>query len=229
MKILPAEDYNRWQVEIGYHQNYPHGSQQVVWHATGHGCLVHSQVVLTSLQIWKEWQTDPHWKSELKMRIGKTEYPCQLGHQEPDANLAALVLTTPAMDTEGQAFKTFPQMADELPRPGQTLGILIKQGLRRQTARDSGHRYMCYTFGRLSLLQRAQELLYGLSGLEWRDHHFGNAVFDEDGKLYGVTTDYLRANCNETLAVDARTGYLVFSPVTSKTKQATELVMKQLQ
>jgi hypothetical protein len=182
---------------------------------------------LTSLQVWKEWQTDPHWKSELKVRIGKTEYPCQLAHQEPEINLAALMLNTPVRDIEGQAFKTFPQLATELPAPGQILGILIRQGLRGQTGRDNAHRYMCYTFGRLSLLQRAQEVLYGLSGLEWRDHHFGNAVFDESGKLHGVTTDYLRVNCNETLAVDARTGYLVFSRVTDKTKQVAEAVARQ--
>ena len=129
---------------------------------------------------------------------------------------------------DDKSIETFPEIASERPGPGQTLGVLLEQSLDNERGTNFA-RYLCYTFGTVSLLRGETELLHGLSGLEWQETHlFGKAVFDPAGKLYGITTRYLKCNFETVAGVRAQTGYLVFSPLTIKLRQAAEEAIKLL-
>jgi hypothetical protein len=77
------------------------------------------------------------------VRIAGTEYPCQLGHGEEERNLAALVLARPACNADGKPFTEFPSIAGQLPEPGQTLGVLLRQSLSNGI-HGNGESYICY-------------------------------------------------------------------------------------
>jgi hypothetical protein len=229
MKTIGAENHHHWQVDVG-HFHRDDFVNRVQWSKTGFGCLVHPRIVLTTLDAWNAASNDWRRRDEVSIRIGSETYPCQLGHQEKERNLAALVLAQSACDAENKPYTEFPNVARELPAPGQALGILLEQFLSLENGRDGdGGKFICYAFGTVTLLRGESRLLHGLSGLEWQHTKlFGRAVFDAAGKIYGITTHFLKCNLESVEGVRAQTGYLVFSPLTVELREAAEDSIKLL-
>ena len=159
------------------------------------------------------------------VRIGETDYECELGHQDKERNLAALVVAEPVNDATGTAFKSFPTVAEEPPRPAQALGVLVGQPLYSQHGSRKDGGYLCFTYGYVSLLRGQGETLLGLAGLEANFVWFGNVVFDDDGKIYGVATDYLRTSVEQRFGATYR-GFLIFSPIYTMANAAKLLALE---
>jgi len=227
MKTLAAENHYHWQVEVGCQIRNAAGSH-IDWNTSGYGCLVHPRIVLTTNQVWGAAENATYRQSEVMVRVGETEYPCTRGYCDEERNLAALVLAHPADNTKGKPFKSFPAVAENPPKPGQALGVLVKQHLYSQEGTHSGGEYTCYTFGYVSLLRGEDELLFALSGVEAMTPYFGNVLFDEDGKIHGVAVDFLRTSV-ETGYGKSHNGFMVFSPIYTLAKATKQLASKEAQ
>ena len=226
MKILAPDSRYLCRVEIGCVVPDPSGTH-TCWNMFGYGCMVHPKVVLTSNAVWQAAEKAMHRRGEVLVRIGQTGYACNLGYQDCERNLVALVLAQPAKDADGKPFESFPTVAEEPPHPCQTLGTLVNQSLYSQNNDPLiPVEYLCFVTGSVSLLLGKGESLFGLCGLEAKYAHFGNAVFDEAGAIYGVATDFLNTSPVGGSFGGAQKGILVFTPVYTMAKEAKRLALK---
>ena len=196
---------------------------QPAWSLCGYGCIIHPRIVLTSFTAWEETQDGRTQMYDstygVSIKVGESQYQCELGFSDEKRDLAALVVSHPLPGREGKKLKTFPDIADGPPAPGQALGLLVEQNLVRATARGrygaKEESFICYTYGYTSLLRGKKELLFALSGILTNDQQVGAAVFDEAGKIYGVVTSYLRhyVDSSHQHATAGAGCFVAFAPV----------------
>jgi hypothetical protein len=184
---------------------------QMRWDKCGYGCLVNSRVVLTTANIGSKAEGDYFEKTIPVVRIGETEYSAPVAFRDEERNLAALFLDREALDAEGRAYESFPEIAKGPPNPGQALGFLDRQALHSDREDAASDSYLCFAYAYVSLLRSKEALRFGLSGVIGNARQYGQAVFDVEGKLYGIATEFLRTSV-ECRYGETFQGFLVFTP-----------------
>jgi len=230
METLAAENHLQWQVELGTHlPDRLKKNDETDWRPRGLGCLVHARLVVTSGDVWAHVAAQSRdWKSDLIVRLGQNDYPCALGYEDKERNLAAVVLGKPATGEDGQQIRSFPTLAEAPPNPGQALGILALQYLSSLNSSSKEGAFLCYTYGYVSLLRSTKEdaTLFGLSGLVSQPTYLGSAIFDAGGKIYGLATDFVKPTTQRHFD-EVQGGYLVFAPIYNMAKAVERLALAE--